>query len=418
MESKKVYKERLTCRLCGSALETVLDLGNIYLNDFVEEDQDIVAAPLTLVKCKDCELVQLKHTPNLDLLYKQYWYKSNLNKSMIKALQDIVDNVEARADLQPGDVVIDIGCNDGTMLGQYSVPDLYKIGFDPALNLAKEAKKHCTSFYNTYFGDTSIKIPKAKAITSIAMFYDLEDPHTFVELVKKSLLKNGIWVIQFTDLLSMFKINAFDNICHEHLEYYSFKVLRNLFEQHGLEVFDVATNSVNGGSIRMYIGWKDMRRITFAVDALEKEERDYMNLFENPFESFAERTKNIREKLMKFLDEAKVQNKTVFGMGASTKGNTLLQYFGVGTNHIDYIAEINKDKYGKRTVGTNIPIISESSALSMNPDYFIVFPWHFIDMLLEVHKPYLKSGGKFVVPMPIPTVYEYQGDVLHARVLS
>ncbi len=405
---KKIYTERLTCRLCGSELETVLDLGNIYLNDFVDEGQSIKSAPLTLVKCKRCELVQLKHTPDLDLLYKQYWYLSSLNKSMVKALQDIVDNVEARANLQPGDVVIDIGCNDGTMLGQYSTPDLYKIGFDPALNLADKAKRYCTSFYNTYFGDISIKTPKAKAITSIAMFYDLEDPHTFIELIKRSLTDDGIWVVQFTDLLSMLKINAFDNICHEHLEYYSFRVLRSLFEQHGLEVFDVSTNDVNGGSIRMYIGWRDQYRITSGVDALEAEEYDYMNSFEDPFKAFAERVQDIREKITNFFDEVKAQNKEIFAMGASTKGNTLLQYFNITDEQIPYAAEVNRDKFGKKTVATNIPIISESSALMLNPDYFLVLPWHFIDTLLKIHEPYLKKGGKLVVPMPDPTIYEYK----------
>lgn len=417
MKSKKIYKKRITCRLCGSELETVLDLGNIYLNNFVEEGQEIVSAPLTLVKCKHCELVQLKHTPDLDLLYRQYWYLSSLNKSMVEALRNIVEDVEARADLQPEDVVIDIGCNDGTMLSQYSVPGLYKIGFDPALNLAKKAKKHCTSFYNTYFGDTSIKTPKAKIITSIAMFYDLEDPHTFVELIKRSLVEDGIWVVQFTDLLSMFKINAFDNICHEHLEYYSFKVLRNLFEQHDLEVFDVSANSVNGGSIRMYIGWKDQRHISPAVDELEKEERDYMNSFGNPFKAFAERVENIKGKIMSFLDEVKAQNKTIFAMGASTKGNTLLQYLGITNKQIPYAAEVNKEKFGKKTVATNISIISESSALSLNPDYFLVLPWHFIDTLLKIHEPYLKKGGKFVIPMPTPTVYEYIDGKLYVRTI-
>jgi hypothetical protein len=353
----------------------------MYLNNFVDNGQAIKSAPLTLVRCKQCELVQLKDTPNLDLLYRQYWYQSNLNKSMVKALQDVVDNVEARADLQPGDVVVDIGCNDGTMLGQYKTEGLYKIGFDPALNLADEAKRHCTLFHNTYFGDTSIDTPMAKAITSIAMFYDLEDPHTFVELIKKSLLKDGIWVVQFTDLLSMFKINAFDNICHEHLEYYSFKVLRNLFEQHGLEVFDVSTNSVNGGSIRMYIGWEDQREILHTVDELEKEERDYMNSFDDPFVAFAERTESVKETVMKFLEDTIAEGKTVYAMGASTKGNTLLQYF----------------------------------KLSLNPDYFLVLPWHFIDTLLEIHDKYLRNGGKLVVPMPVPTIYEYHEGSLHAR---
>jgi hypothetical protein len=359
--------------------------------------------------------VQLKDTPNLDLLYRQYWYQSNLNKSMVKALQDVVDNVEARADLQPGDVVIDIGCNDGTMLGQYKTEGLYKIGFDPALNLADKAKRHCTMFHNTYFGDTSIDTPMAKAITSIAMFYDLEDPHTFVELIKKSLLKDGLWVVQFTDLLSMFKINAFDNICHEHLEYYSFKVLRNLFEQHDLEVFDVSTNSVNGGSIRMYIGWKDQREIIHTVDELEKEERDYMNSFNDPFVAFAERTENIKKTVMKFLEDTRAENKTVYAMGASTKGNTLLQYFDIDGTQIPYAAEVNKDKFGRKTVGTNIEIISESSALALNPDYFLVLPWHFIDTLLEIHDTYLRKGGKLVVPMPVPTIYEYHEGSLHAR---
>jgi hypothetical protein len=408
----KIYNERLTCRLCGSALETVLDLGDIYLNDFIDVGQKIESAPLTLVKCKKCELVQLKHTANLDLLYRQYWYQSSLNKSMIESLQDVVDNIEDRIQLQPGDVVIDIGCNDGTMLGQYNEPELYKVGFDPALNLANKAKQHCTVFHNTYFGDTSIEAPEAKVITSIAMFYDLEDPHTFIELVKKSLARDGMWVVQFTDLLSMFKSNAFDNICHEHLEYYSFRVLRNLFEQHGLEVFDVSTNSVNGGSIRMYIGWKDQRHVSPAVDILEEDEQDYMNSFDDPFIAFAERVETIKNKVQKFVYEVAFSEEHMFLMGASTKGNTLLQYFDITNKHIAYAAEVNKDKYGKMTVGTNIEIISEKSAIITNPEYFLVLPWHFIEGLLKIHDRYLKKGGKIVVPMPEPKVFKYEGEAL------
>lgn len=412
------YKERLTCRLCGSELEDVLNLGASFLNNFIEEGQRIAISPLTLAKCKDCELVQLRHTPDLDLLYRQYWYKSSLNKGMVASLQNVVDEVEKRVDLKPDDVVIDIGCNDGTMLGQYGEPRLYKIGFDPALNLADEAKKHCTVFHNTYFGDTSIDVPKAKAITSIAMFYDLEDPHTFVELIKKALHVDGIWVVQFTDLLSMFKINAFDNICHEHLEYYSFKVLRNLFEQHDLDVFDVETNNVNGGSIRMYICWKGKRTISGAVERLSKDEQVYMEQFDDPFVAFADRVKDIQVKFMRFLRNEVADGKVVFGMGASTKGNTLLQYFGISTDLIGYIAEVNEDKFGKKTVGTNIPIISESSALSLNPDYFVVLPWHFIDGLTKIHEQYLKNGGKLVVPMPQPMIYEYEnGEIVKKLIL-
>lgn len=395
-----IYKERLTCRLCGSSLEVVLDLGNIYLNDFVDDGEEIVAAPLTLVKCTHCELVQLKHTADLDRLYRQYWYQSSLNKGMVASLQDVIDNIEKRVFLKPGNVVIDIGCNDGTMLGQYRTEGLVKIGFDPALNLADKAKKNCDIFHNTYFGDTSIKTPLAKVITSIAMFYDLEDPHTFVELVKRSLADDGIWVVQFTDLWSMFKINAFDNICHEHLEYYSFKVLKNLFEQHGLEVFDVETNDVNGGSVRMYIARKGQRQVMSMVARHLAEEQAYMDSFADPFAAFAGRVEDIKTKTQKFIALALLSDKTIHVMGASTKGNTTLQYFGITHEHIQYAAEVNADKFGKKTVATNIPIISETECISMKPDYFLVLPWHFKKGLMAKHKGYLDAGGHFVFPCP------------------
>jgi hypothetical protein len=400
----KIYKERITCRLCGNSLETVLDLGNIYLNDFVDEGKEIVSAPLTLVKCTSCELVQLKHTPDLDLLYRQYWYQSSLNKSMIAALQDIVDNIEKRVTLYPGDTVIDIGCNDGTMLGQYHNPNLVRIGFDPALNLAEKAKKHCDFFYNTYFGDVSIYTPPAKVITSIAMFYDLEDPHTFIELVKRSLAPDGIWVIQFTDLLSMFKINAFDNVCHEHLEYYSFKVLRNLMYHHGLEIFDVSTNDVNGGSIRAYIAWKGARTVETSVYNLINEEASYMISFEDPFKAFADRVQKIKDFVVGFIKEQNAAGKTVAAMGASTKGNTLLQYFGLTSEYIKYAGEVNADKFGKKTVATNIPIISEADAVAQKPDYFLLLPWHFKKGILTKNQAYRDAGGKFIIPCPEPEV--------------
>jgi SAM-dependent methyltransferase len=388
-------------------LEDILALGDIYLNDFVDEGKEIVAAPLTLARCTQCDLVQLRDTPDLDRLYRQYWYQSSLNKSMVEALQDVVDSIESKIYLRSGDVVMDIGCNDGTMLSQYRTEGLYKIGFDPALNLAEKAKQHCDEFYNTYFGDTAIETPKAKVITSIAMFYDLEDPHTFIELVKRSMTEDGIWVIQFTDLFSMFVINAFDSICHEHLEYYSFAVLRNLMEDHGLEIFDVEMNSVNGGSIRAYVANKGQQEVLESVQDHLVHEEAYMDQFENPCAAFADRIRDIKEALVFFFMDAEADNKTVFAMGASTKGNTLLQYCGLTNEEIPFAAEVNSDKFGKKTVGTNIPIISEQEALEKNPDYFLVLPWHFIDMLIKIHDPYLARGGKLVVPMPTPRVYQY-----------
>jgi SAM-dependent methyltransferase len=323
---------------------------------------------------------------------------------MVDALQDIVNNIEQRIDLRNGDIVLDIGCNDGTLLSQYSNKKLYKIGFDPAENLALQAQQHCNSFYNTYFGDPEIFILNAKAITSIAMFYDLEDPHTFVELVKHALHPEGIWVIQLSDVLSMLQARAFDAICHEHLEYYSLQVLKDLMEAHKLKIFDVLYNDVNGGSIRAYVSHKNQRDVTPAVEAaLQREQR---SLTPEAFTRFASQVEEIKQIVQEFLDQRYIEGKTVFAMGASTKGNTLLQYFGWDETDIPYAAEVNEDKFGKRTVGTNIPIISEAKALELNPDYFVVLPWHFIDMLVKVHTPYLRQGGKLFVPLPWPTVYE------------
>jgi SAM-dependent methyltransferase len=397
---KNIYKERITCRLCGGSFEKVLELGNTYLNDFVDTDKEIVSAPLTLVKCTNCELVQLKHTADLDRLYRQYWYQSSLNKSMVASLQDVINNVETRIHLTSGDTVIDIGCNDGTMLSQYHVDGLYKIGIDPAINLAEKAQANCDLFINDYFGNYNMSLPTAKVITTIAMFYDLEDPHVFIELVKQSLDKNGIWVIQFTDLFSMFKINAFDNICHEHLEYYSFKVLKNLLEQHNLDIFDVSTNNVNGGSVRAYVCWKGARKVEATVIDHLLKEIEYMLSFDDPFKAFSERVNNIKQSTISFILDQNTKGKIVAAMGASTKGNTLLQYFGLTNKEIKFAGEVNPDKFGKKTVATNVPIISEKEALVLKPDYFLLLPWHFKESILAKNQSYLQKGGHFIIPCP------------------
>jgi len=395
-----IYTERKNCRICDGEFEIVLDLGNIAVNDFVDNEQDVVYSPLTLVRCKKCSLVQLKHTTNQDKLYSYYWYLSGINKSMIDSLQDVVDNIEKRIVLEDGDTVIDIGCNDGTMLGQYHNKKLYRIGFDPAQNLAEQAKKNCEVFHNTYFGTPDILVPKAKAITSIAMFYDLEDPRNFIERIKEALRKDGIWVVQFTDLQSMFKINAYDNITHEHLEYYSFGVLKTLMEDHGLEIIDVSTNNVNGHSVRMYVGWKNEYIVQDSVVQHLNAERAYMEQFDNPFKAFADRCETLRVETRKFITDKILEGKTIAAMGASSKGNTLLQYLGLSNKVISYAGEVSPEKFGRKTVATNIPIIPELEAIDRKPDYFLVLPWHFKNVLVEKHRAYLGNGGHFIIPCP------------------
>lgn len=392
----------VSCRCCGGELRTVLDLGAICPSNFVEGNEEVPGVSLTLAQCTTCGLVQLHDTVELDAMYRQYWYKSSLNASMVKALNDVVTRATEHVELVDGDVVVDIGANDGTLLAMY--PErLLRVGFDPALNLAKEATGKCDCFVNDYFTADSYPIPEhAKIITSIAMFYDLPSPHRFVEDITKILHPEGIWVVQFTDLVSMLKINAFDNICHEHLEYYSLHVVKDIIEMHGLELIDVEYNTVNGGSLRAYIAFAGAKEVSENVAVFLKEEHEYLGMFEDPLVAFAARVERIKTEVLGYLEKAKADGRSIFVLGASTKGNTLLQYFGLDVHTITYAAEVNPDKFGLKTVGTHIPIIPQVQALALKPDIFLVLPWHFIDTFRESLKMYLEGGGILYVPLPEP----------------
>lgn len=405
------YTERDICRVCSGKLENILDLGMIYQNDFIPDDTNIIKSPLVLVKCNKCDLVQLGHDFNMDSLYRQYWYKSSLNKSMVNSLQDIINTVIDYDILKDDDVVVDIGANDGTLLSLYP-KNVIKIGFDPALNLAEEAKQHCNYFINDYFSAATYPIEKkAKVITSIAMFYDLENPRAFISDIKTLLDPTGIWIIQFTDLLSMFKINAFDNICHEHLEYYSLEVMCNLLQSEGLEPINISYNNVNGGSIRLTVAFPNTY-FPKDIDKARKDELLYMKQFDNPFTAFADRINIIKDKITNFIDSILGHGAKIYVMGASTKGNTLLQYFNIDNTKIPLAAEVNKDKFGLKTVGTNIKIIPEYQALNDNPDYFLILPWHFIETFKVSLTPYLEKGGKLLIPMPEPCILSKDGVTL------
>ena len=406
------YIERDTCRMDGSKLKTVLDFGLLYPSNFVDKNDSRVKVPLELCRGTTSNLVQLRHSLDRDILYRNYWYRSDMNASMVASLRDIVKRIQYKIKLFTEDVVVDIGANDGTMLSMF--PNyVTTVGFDPANNLKDVASTRCTHFIDDYF--TADKYPlkkKAKVVTSIAMFYDLDDPNTFVKDVKKILADNGIWIIQLTDLLSMMKVNAFDNIVHEHLEYYSLEVLSELMRMHDLHIFDVSYNNVNGRSIRVYVGHAGFRITNRRVNKAFQQEREYLSSFEDPWIAFKERVEGIKEITMNFIHDELGKDKFIYGMGASTKGNTLLQYFGLTPDEIVAIAEVNEAKYGLKTVGTGIPIVPETEALMVRPDYFLVLPWHFIDDFVERNQEYLRAGGKFIVPCPQPAVIGKDGKEL------
>jgi len=398
------YTVQESCRICKGNLKDIFSLGNIYPSGFVDKTKG-KPIPLSLVECEDCHLVQEKYNVPLDNMYRTYFYQSAINPSMVSSLQEIVTEIENTIKIEDLDVLVDIGCNDGTLLSLYKNKTAYKIGYDPALNLADKAKGHCNTFINDYFNKDSYYFNKAKVVTAIAMFYDLPDPNKFVEDVDKILTDDGIFVVQFTDLVSMLRINAFDNICHEHLEYYKLDDVINLLNKHNLNVFRVSYNKVNGGSIRIFAS----RISTFlnednVYNSLQQE-LAYLDSPEGSIKAFNDRIQNIKKIVLEFLIRSNDGGIRVFGMGASTKGNTLLQYFGINKNLLKAIAEVNPDKFGKVTIGTEIPIISEDEAFGEYPDIYFLLPWHFWDNIINKNIKFLEDGGAFVVPLPDPRIY-------------
>ena len=422
-DSIEKYAEIEHCRVCeNSDLVKILSLGNQYISNYVDRkfihsDDDKV--PLDLVLCPEssggCGLLQSKHSASRELLYKEYWFRSGLNESMKSALKDITLNVEKMSTLNSKDLVLDIGCNDGSLLRSYDT-DVIKVGFEPASNLINEAKVGTNFIINDFFNSNKFleNFPgkKCKVITSIAMFYDLDKPNEFVKNIADCLHSNGIWIIQMAYLIPMLKLNGFDNIGHEHLEYYSVKSLNVLIEKHGLKIFHVEENNVYGGSIRAYVTHKNNNEISTSssVQNIIQEENNLGLDDMTIYNEFADRVNKIKEKLRKFISEQVSNGKTVYVYGASTKGNTLLQFCDFDTDLIRKAVDRDENKIGKVTVGTKIPIISEEQARTDHPDFFLVLPWHLIDFFKEREQDYLKSGGKLIVPIPKVKIIEENNE--------
>jgi 2-polyprenyl-3-methyl-5-hydroxy-6-metoxy-1,4-benzoquinol methylase len=404
--------EHNSCRVCGKKdLEPILYLGDQYVVNFVDSsDQKTNKVPLYLDLCnkKDggCGLLQLRHTVPGDLLYRNFWYKSGVNQTMRNALMDISSKAEKIVNLNEGDIVVDIGANDGTLLRSYKSKGLRLVGFEPAKNLVKDAELGTTKIINDFFNFESFKKEfhdeKAKIITSIAMFYDLENPNEFVKDIVHVLHEDGVWIIQMNYLATMLENNAFDNIVHEHLQYYSLNSLKFLIDRHDLEIFDVELNEINGGSIRTYIKHKNSKKYSTSNKVTEILDYEIKKSFnENkPYHDFAKRISDQKDKTSQFIKKEVEEGKTVYVYGASTRGNTLLQYYGLDEKLIGAAADRNPIKWGKKIVGTGISIISEENAREDNPDYFLILPWYFIDEFIQREKNYLKNGGKFIVPLP------------------
>ena len=407
---------RQTCRVCGSsALTRVIDLGEQHLQgSFVKPGEDPPPSrriPTVLVRCnplldeKACGLLQMESTVPPEVLYSTYWYRSGTNHTMRAHLQGIARQAVDMIETGSGSV-LDIGCNDGTLLHCY--PDtMTKFGVDPS-DIAQEIGGDITVIQDIFPSNELITRADKRLfdiITSIAMFYDLEDPVAFTRGIKQLLAPDGLWVFEMSYMPLMLKMNSYDTICHEHLEYYSLAVLENILRRAGMKMVNAELNNINGGSIRCFathLNTFAFRRDAFAqnLQRLRQEEFDLELDTDKPYKNFQDHINVHREELMALLKRIKKEGKKIHVYGASTKGNTILQWCQIDNRIVDAAADRNPDKYGASTLGTDIPIVSEEQSRAMQPDYYLVLPWHFKEEFLEREKAMLAQGTKLIFPLP------------------
>ena len=416
----KHYKNIKNCRICDSdGLAEVVKIEDQYLSPtFVKSNKNNplseIRVPHTLVLCDDCGLLQLRETVEPDLLYKQYFYRSAVSDTMRRDLREVVDDVTSRVDLDEGDVVVDIGANDCTMISWF--PEICsRIAVEPAENIDWRNVDPSITIVNDYFSGESItdalEGKKVKIFTSCAMFYDLDDPNSFVADIKESLDKEGVYCIQLSYLPAMLRNINFYDICNEHLEYYSLHTLNNLMNRHGLEIIDAKENEVNGGSVRVIVTHMDRGLVKSRnfLDLLTVERN--MNLFDKQtYIDFHDKILDLKNKIKKTIGEEVKSGNSVIGLGASTKGNMLLQLFGIGKETIPYISERNPDKVGLKTLGTDIELISEEQAREMKPSCMLILPWYFKNEIVARERKYIQDGGKLLFPMPYPHIVHKGGE--------
>lgn len=382
------------CRLCGSAgLRELLDLGKVSLARFPASREEMVPEePLVLCTCPRCGLAQLGHTVPSQELYSEYWYRSSMNRTMRWHLYNLARDAAARAGIGEDDVVLDIGCNDGFFLSQ--IPTGRKVGFDPS----DIPSPDCTRIKD-YFSATAYQglgLPRARLVTSIAMFYDLNDPRRFVQDVAEVLAADGVWIVEFNYYGDLLEDAAIDFITHEHVTYFTATIFVRLVEECGLRILDTSLNRMNGGSIRFTVGhasvWRPQKGLR--LEPLLGWERQHLDKLQRSFKA------RVAAKLLA-VQHLCQQHERIYAYGASTRGLTLLSAFGL-QGRIEKAVEHNPAKVGRYYGATGIPIISEEAMRAEHPDALLILPYSYIEEFRQRESTYLASGGKLLVPMPQP----------------
>ncbi len=407
-----------TCRIAGDNLVPLFSLGDLYVSDFIKPNEVTKKSKyeLKLMLSRTSGLVQLEVAPPLDTMYGKYWYRSGISNTMRAELKDIAESCIDAIHPADGEVFLDIACNDGTLFG-YVPGNLTRVGIDPADNsFRNEALKQADDIIQDYFTAKVYKSgrygnKKAKIITVIAMFYDLEDSGSFLDDISEIMDDDGLLCLQLSYTPLMLQQLAFDNLCHEHICYYSLSSMKYLLDQHGFKIMDCQLNDTNGGSFRVYImkkggdetkfkthPYRDVAK--FRVESILAYEKNLKLNEPDIYMDFYKKVCDLKEQTVNFIRQERARGKKIWGYGASTKGNTLLQWFGLDSNDIEAIAERSTFKYGLVTVGSNIPIVSEAEMRQTQPDYLLVLPWHFIKEFKTREMEYLKRGGKFISPCP------------------
>lgn len=405
----------MQCRVCGNSdLVPCIDIGKQYLSSVFPEDltyrSSAARYPLDLVLCRkkedgtSCGLLQLVHRLNLTSMYDAYPYTSSTNSSMGQILRDVAESGRTLGHLRPDDVILDIGGNDGTLLSFFQNDPYQLVNIDPAKNIASLVTSPRYRAVNSFFNETaftSVSSKKAKLIFSIAMFYHLDNPTILAREVAACLDDEGVWIIQMAYLPAMIRTNMYDNIVHEHAGYYATHHVKWIMEKIGLEVFDVMENDVYGGSFRIFIKKKGAHFTPTERLAAMLQKEVSEGLFElATYQAFMERIKKTRKDLRALCKSIKAKRKSIWIYGASTKGNTILQYCGLGSNEIDAAADSNAFKVGKYIIGSDIPIKSEEEMRAVKPDYLLALPYSFVDAFIKREADLVTHGTKFIVPLP------------------